>query len=129
MANQRGLLTSTAAPATLPSTRASNYVKNPLSKLPITRKAYLVLADVAVALADNVEDLELCPENMPPSLAAGVLALVLHQVGIRDIPNERIASVCGVSEGTLAKCLKKLEGSLKKGHIVLPADLAEKIKD
>ncbi len=129
MANQRGLLTSTAAPATLPSTRASNYVKNPLSKLPITRKAYLVLADVATDLADKVEDLELCPENMPPSLAAGVLSLVLHQAGIRDIPNERVASVCGVSEGTLTKCLKKLEGALKKGYIAMPADLGEKMRD
>ena len=129
MANQRGLLISTAAPATLPSTRASNYIKNPLSKLPITRKAYQILAQVSTDLADKVEDLELCPENMPPSLAAGILSLVLQQAGIRDIPNERVASVCGVSEGTLVKCLKKLEGALKKGYIAMPADLAEKMRD
>ena len=39
---------------------------------------------------------------------------------ITDIPNERIASVCGVSEGTLAKCLKKLEAAVKAGTIVVP---------
>jgi hypothetical protein len=52
---------------------------------------------------------------MPPSLAAGVIALVLRQPGILDDPDtvsyERIASVCGVSEGTLQKCLKKLEAA------------------
>ena len=106
MANQRGLLSSTAAPASYPSTRASNYVSNPLSRLPISRKAYQVLKEAAVALANQIEDIELCPENMPPSLAAGVLALVISMAKIKDIPNERIASVCGVSHGTLAKCLK-----------------------
>ncbi len=120
MANQRGLLTSTAAPATLPSTRASNYVSNPLSKLPICRKAYDLLRDTATTIADTVEDLELCPENMPSSLAAGVIALVVGAAGLTEIPNERIASVCGVSEGTLAKCLKKLEGAVKKGFLKLP---------
>jgi transcription initiation factor TFIIIB Brf1 subunit/transcription initiation factor TFIIB len=128
MANQRGLLTSTAAPATLPSTRASNYVSNPLSKLPITRKAFQVLCGTAKELADQVEDLELCPENMPPSLASGIIALTIQVAGITDIPNERIASVCGVSEGTLNKCLKKLEAALQKGTIRLPP-LAEQIKD
>lgn len=127
MANQRGLLTSTAAPATLPSTKASNYVSNPLSKLPISRKAFGVLRDVAVDIADRVEDIELCPENMPPSLAAGVLALVIKAADMKEIPNERIASVCGVSEGTLVKCLKKLEDGVKKSMIALPPDLDKKI--
>jgi transcription initiation factor TFIIIB Brf1 subunit/transcription initiation factor TFIIB len=127
MANQRGLLTSTAAPAAMPSTRASNYISNPLSKLPICRKAFDVLRGAAIAAADTVEDLELCPENMPPSLAAGVIALVLGAAGLTDIPNERVANVCGVSEGTLTKCLKKLEGAVKKGILPLP-DLAAQIQ-
>lgn len=120
MATQRGLLSTTAAPAACPSTRSSNYIGNPLSKLPITRKVYQVLEQVAVKLADEVEDIELCPENMPPSLAAGVLALVVQESKISDISNERIASVCGVSEGTLTKCLKKLDQALKAGTISLP---------
>jgi transcription initiation factor TFIIIB Brf1 subunit/transcription initiation factor TFIIB len=120
MANQRGLLTSTAAPATLPTTRASNYISNPLSKLPISRKAYTVLLSAAQRIADVVEDLELCPENMPPSLAAGVLALVLQRAKIVDIPAERIAGVCGVSEGTLVKCHKKLDAAAKRGLFEIP---------
>ena len=129
MANQRGLLTSTAAPAAMASTRASNYVSNPLSRLPISRKAFQALEAAAVAIADRVEDIELCPENMPPSLAAGVIALVVREAGIKDIPHERIASVCGVSEGTLTKCLKKLEGAHKKGTIQVPKGLAEQARD
>jgi len=120
MANQRGLLSSTAAPASYPSTRASNYISNPLSRLPITRKAYQVLKDAAMSLANQIEDMELCPENMPPSLAAGVLALVISMAKITDIPNERIASVCGVSEGTATKCLKKLEAAVKAGTLSVP---------
>jgi transcription initiation factor TFIIIB Brf1 subunit/transcription initiation factor TFIIB len=119
MANQRGLLSSTAAPATYPSTRASNYVGKPLSQLPISRRNYQVLEEVAVRLANDIEDMDLCPENMPPSLAAGVLAIVIQEAKIRDIPTERIASVCGVSEGTLLKCMKKLEIALQSGQIQL----------
>ena len=124
MASQRGLLTSTVAPATVPSTRASNYVSNPLSKLPITRKVFQALNQEAIRIADLVEDMELCPENMPPSLAAGVLALVIQLARVSDISNERIASVCGVSEGTLNKCLQKLDAAVKAGTVV-PVDLAK----
>uniref|UniRef100_A0A6C0JVP1 Transcription factor TFIIB cyclin-like domain-containing protein n=1 Tax=viral metagenome TaxID=1070528 RepID=A0A6C0JVP1_9ZZZZ len=123
MATQRGLLSTTAAPASFPTTRSSNYIANPLSRLPITRKAYTVLEQVAVKLANEIEDIELCPENMPPSLAAGVLALVIQESKIPDIPNERIAGVCGVSEGTLNKCLKKLDAALKAGTISIQRDV------
>ena len=127
MANQRGLLSSTAAPATYPSTKASNYISKPLSRLPITRKQYQVLETVAIRLANDVEAADLCPENMPPSLAAGVLALVLNRAGLEDIPAERIAGVCGVSSGTLQKCMKKLEVALEAEKIHIPP-LAELLR-
>jgi len=119
MANQRGLLSSTAAPATYPSTRASNYISKPLSCLPISRRNYKILEDIAIKLANDIEDADLCPENMPPSLAAGVLALVIQEAKIGDIPTERIASVCGVSEGTLLKCMKKIELALQSEQVKL----------
>jgi len=117
MAHQRGLLAGGhAEPAAMPSTRASNYISNPLSKLPISRGTFNAIRDRAMAVANEVEDKEICPENMPPSLAAGVIALVLRQPGVEEDPDtisyERIASVCGVSEGTLQKCLKKLEAAV-----------------
>ena len=111
MAHQRGLLASDQAdPAAMPSTRASDYISNPLSKLPISRSSFQVLRERAIAVANEVEDKEICPENMPPSLAAGVIALILMRIEDPDtLSLERVASVCGVSEGTLQKCLKKLE--------------------
>jgi hypothetical protein len=53
---------------------------------------------------------------MPPSLAAGVIAFVLQhtETSYPDIGIERIASVCDISEGTLNKCLKKLESKYEQ---------------
>ena len=122
MAHQRGLLAGGHAdPAAMPSTRASNYISNPLSKLPISRGSFAVLREKALQIADEVEEKEICPENMPPSLAAGVIALLLQRPGFLEDPDtisyDRIAAVCGVSEGTLQKCLKKLEAAVAAGSI------------
>jgi transcription initiation factor TFIIIB Brf1 subunit/transcription initiation factor TFIIB len=116
MANQRGLLRG-AAPAAQPSTRASNYIAHPLSHLPVPRNETLHIKEVAIALANEVEDKELCPENMPPSIAAGIIAYVLSLYKHPEILHETIASVCGVSEGTLQKCLKKIEAAAAAGTI------------
>jgi transcription initiation factor TFIIIB Brf1 subunit/transcription initiation factor TFIIB len=91
-----------------------------LSHLPISRRTYQTIKDVAIELADKVEDLDLCPENMPPSLAAGVIALVISFAKI-PIGNDAIAKVCEVSEGTLNKCLKKLEAAVKTNQLEIPS--------
>lgn len=122
MAHQRGLLAQDQAdPAAMPSTRASDYISNPMSKLPIRRAAFQSLRQEAMSLANLVEEREICPENMPPSLAAGVIAYLLKRAGaVADadaITHEQIAGVCGVSEGTLQKCLKKLEAAAAAGQL------------
>ena len=114
MANQRGLLNDVIIPANMSSTKAADYVSQPLSKLPISRNTFIILKENATLIANEAERLEICPENMPPSLAAGVIAFVLthsssSSTSISGISIERIASVCDISEGTLNKCLKKLE--------------------
>jgi transcription initiation factor TFIIIB Brf1 subunit/transcription initiation factor TFIIB len=109
MAKQRGQISKELAPASAPSTKASNYITHPLSKLPISRSQYSEIQAHAISVADKAEELLISPENMPPSLAAGTIAFVLQRTGYQDIPLERIASVCNVSEGTLQKCLKRLE--------------------
>lgn len=112
MANQRGLLNDVIIPANMSSTKAADYVSQPLSKLPISRNTFIILKENAILIANEAERLEICPENMPPSLAAGVIAFVLTHNSINNISGiniERIASVCDISEGTLNKCLKKLE--------------------
>ena len=122
MAHQRGLLEGgNADPAAMPSTRASDYIANPLSKLPIRRDTFQAIRSYCIAVANEVEEKEICSENMPPSLAAGVITFVVnHKLKGEDsetISAERIASVCGVSEGTLQKCLKKIEASFAAGNI------------
>jgi transcription initiation factor TFIIIB Brf1 subunit/transcription initiation factor TFIIB len=110
MANQRGLLNDVVIPGNMASTKAADYVSQPLSKLPISRNLFIVLKENAICVANEAERLEICPENMPPSLAAGVIAFILtHSSNQDSISIERIASVCDISEGTLNKCLKKLE--------------------
>jgi len=117
MANQRGLLNDVIIPGNMSSTKAADYVSQPLSKLPISRNVLLVLKENAIRVANEAENLEICPENMPPSLAAGVIAFVITHTMPSDtnsgINLERIASICDISEGTLNKCLKKLEANFE----------------
>lgn len=114
LARQRGQIEDTLAPANQASTRASDYITHPLSKLPVSRSEYADIQYTAIQLANKAEDSLVSPENMPPSLAAGVLAFVLARMKYADIPLSRIASVCNVSEGTLTKCLKRLDASAEK---------------
>lgn len=114
LARQRGQIADTLAPANQASTRASDYITHPLSKLPVARSHYSDIQFTAIQVANKAEDILISPENMPPSLAAGVLAFVLQRMDYKDIPVSRIASVCNVSEGTLTKCLKRLEAASEK---------------
>lgn len=114
LARQRGQVADTLAPANQASTRASDYITHPLSKLPVSRSDYGDLQYAAMMVANKAEEILISPENMPPSLAAGVLAFVLARLKYPEIPLIRIASVCNVSEGTVTKCLKRLEASAEK---------------
>jgi transcription initiation factor TFIIIB Brf1 subunit/transcription initiation factor TFIIB len=115
MANQRGLLRG-AAPAAQPSTCASNYIAHPLSQLPIPRATTASIKQQCIAIATEIERKELCPENMPPSIAAGIIAYALS-ANHPEILHTSIATACGVSEGTLQKCLKKIESAVNDGLI------------
>lgn len=122
IANQRGLLNKNNVPASLSSTRASDYIAHPLSKLPVSRNNYAQIHSLAIRVASTAEVQDLCSENMPPSLAAGVLAYILPKLGHPEITHARIASVCDVSEGTLVKCLRKLESADKAFQEFFPAE-------
>ena len=114
LARQRGQIADTLAPANQASTKASDYITHPLSKLPVARSHYTDIQFTAMEVANKAEEILISPENMPPSLAAGVLAFVLQRMNYSEIPLSRIAIVCNVSEGTLTKCLKRLEASSEK---------------
>ena len=111
-AKQKGLISEhSIIPSQLRTTRASNYVAYPLSKLSIPRSDAECFREIAVKLADKAEDDELSKENMPSSLASAIIAYVLHRCGYSSITTDIIANACDVSEGTLVKCLRRLEQS------------------
>jgi len=112
MAKQKGLLSqSTVIPSQLRTTRASDYIAFPLSKLPIQRGDAEKIRASTIRIADLAEEKELSKENMPSSLASAVIALILHKIGYPQITTDSIAQACDVSEGTLVKCLRRLEQS------------------
>lgn len=112
MAKQKGMLSQTTIiPSQLRTTHASDYIAFPLSKLPIQRSDMEPLRALAIRIADLAEAEELSKENMPPSLASAVLTFVLQRTGYASIKTEDIATACDVSEGTLTKCLRRLEQS------------------
>ena len=108
-ATQKGLLTELWTPSNLTSTKASDYVSLPLSKLPMSRGEYSKYLAQAQALADKAEAEGISPENTPPSLAAGVVAYICEINHAVDIPLARIAKACDVSLATLQKCLRRLQ--------------------
>jgi hypothetical protein len=110
MAKQKGMLSqSTIIPSQLKTTHAADYIAFPLSKLPIARYDVENLRAASTRVAEIVESEELSKENMPPSLASAVLAFVLARTGYDKITTTEIATACDVSEGTLLKCLRRLE--------------------
>jgi len=112
MAKQKGLLSQTTIiPSQLSTTHASDYISFPLSKLPISRNDTENIRSMAIEIANLAESEELSKENMPPSLASAVIAYVLHRCGYETITTADISVVCDVSEGTLLKCLRRLEQS------------------
>lgn len=110
MAHQKGTLKGfSGSPAALQTTRASHYIAHPLSRLPLKRAEFPVILALSTKIADTAEDMSLCAEHMPPSLAAAALAEAVKRSGHKDIPHETIAGLCDVSSGTLMKCWKRLE--------------------
>jgi transcription initiation factor TFIIIB Brf1 subunit/transcription initiation factor TFIIB len=108
-AMQKGLITEDWNPSNLTSTRAADYVELPLSKLPITRSEYQSMVADALHYAQIAEGSAISPENTPPSLAAGIVGFVCEKWKPGEIPFEKIASVCNVSQATLQKCLRRLQ--------------------
>jgi transcription initiation factor TFIIIB Brf1 subunit/transcription initiation factor TFIIB len=115
LAHQKGTLKGfSGSPAALQTTRASHYIAHPLSRLPLKRAEFPVILALSTKIADTAEDMSLCAEHMPPSLAAAALAEALKQAEHGDIDAETIAKLCDVSPGTLAKCWKRLEETKKQ---------------
>lgn len=115
LAHQKGQLKGfSGSPSAIQSTRASHYIAHPLSKLPLKRAEFSTVLSLSTKIADISEDLSLCAEHMPPSLAAAALAEAVRLKGYKDISLETIAGLCDVSAGTLLKCWKRIDETRKQ---------------
>jgi transcription initiation factor TFIIIB Brf1 subunit/transcription initiation factor TFIIB len=113
LAHQKGTLKGfSGSPSAIQTTRASQYIAHPLSKLPLKRAEFPCILALAVEISNYAEDKSLCSEYMPPSLAAASIAEAIHLKGIKTVPIETIAGLCDVSSGTLLKCWKRLEDTI-----------------
>jgi transcription initiation factor TFIIB len=110
LARQKGQLhlTTTNKPSQA-STRATEYIQLPLSKLQIPRNQMEHLYTLCKRVAEKSEEAGLSQENMPPSLAAGCVAFVIKRCEILNIPVSKIAEASEISVATLQKCLRRLE--------------------
>ena len=110
LARQKGLLnnSSTNKPSQS-STKATEYIQLPLSRLPIPREQMEHLRTLCNNIAEKIEEAGLSQENMPPSLAAGCIAFVIKRCEILTISISKIAEVSEISVATLQKCLRRLE--------------------
>lgn len=120
LARQKGLLhnTTTNKPSQS-STKATEYIQLPLSRLPIPRNQMEHLHTLCKRVAEKSEEAGLSQENMPPSLAAGCVAFVIKRCGVLDISISKIAEASKISVATLQKCLRRLESQAEVLETVL----------
>lgn len=109
LARQRGELNTAKAKVQHASTRATEYIELPLSKLPLSRSQMENMLFICTKIAEKADENGLSQENMPPSLAAGCIAFVFKRSEVIDIPLPKIAEVSEISLATLQKCLRRLE--------------------
>jgi len=91
-----------------PSTNFRHYLEPAIYKLETPRSLHGQIVELAMRLGDLIDELGICPETTPSSLAASALALTCEKLKI-DKPNADIAKVCSISLATLQKCLKRIE--------------------
>ena len=60
-------------------------------------------------IATRIQESNLIPENTPNSIAAGIVFFVAHQCHL-NISKRNVNTVSEISEVTINKCYKKLEG-------------------
>lgn len=114
----------TAAPATAAEERAlqrmaigrarivktttyKDFVQPFLTNLSIPRAHQATLEAMVFDVCARTEELNVVPENTPPSLTASVIAFCLSEIGL-TVDHAEIARVCGISAVTIHKCLKRM---------------------
>ncbi len=96
------------APVATPSTSFRHYLEPAILRLETPRSLLHLLQDMSIRLGVLLDELGICPETTPPSMAACSISLACQKLGLEKNTAE-IASVCGISNATLQKCLKRIE--------------------
>ncbi len=91
-----------------PSTSFRHYLEPAIYKLETPRSLHGHILENATRVGTIIDELGVCPETTPSSLAASCLALICERLGVEKT-NAEIAKVCSISAATLQKCLKRIE--------------------
>jgi transcription initiation factor TFIIIB Brf1 subunit/transcription initiation factor TFIIB len=95
-------------PVATPSTNFRHYLEPAILRLDTPRALLGAMEDKAIHFGNLLDELGICPETTPPSLAACSIALATQHLGFPKT-NQEIAGVCGISLATLQKCMKRIE--------------------
>jgi len=95
-------------PSETPSTSFKHYLEPAIYRLETPRVLHGQLLGFAVRVGDLIDELGICPETTPSSLAASSLSLACEKYDIAK-SNADIARVCSISAATLQKCLKRID--------------------
>lgn len=94
--------------AETPSTSFRHYLEPAIYRLETPRALHGQILEFALKLGMAVDELGICPETTPSSLAASALALTCKRMNL-DKSNADVAKVCSISVATLQKCLKRID--------------------
>ncbi len=95
-------------PTQTPSTSFRHYLEPAILRLDTPRALLGGIMDYSCMFGNMLDELGVCPETTPPSLAACALSLAAQKLGLIKA-NTEIANVCGISVATLQKCMKRIE--------------------
>jgi transcription initiation factor TFIIB len=89
------------------TTSYEDFIQPFLTNLAIPRTVATTLEEMVARVCARTEELNIVPENTPPSLTASVIAFCAAELHVR-LETTEIARVCGISAVTIQKCLKRL---------------------
>ena len=78
-----------------------------LTNMSVSRTVATQLEAMVRRVCARTEELNIVPENTPPSLTASVIAFCMGELGLR-VDQTELARVCGISAVTIQKCIKRL---------------------
>ena len=88
-------------------TSYNDFIEPFLTNLAIPRRLFGTLTDLVRTTCEKIEELDILPENTPPSLTASVIMFCCKKLE-HPIDIAEVARVCGISVVTIQKCLKRI---------------------